>query len=204
MVYRRSALMEERLASNRERIVDACRTLIAEGGLRGAQISAVAHVAGMSTGMIYRYFKAKTDLFVEVLEAAVTYEIELLDAIRTGPGSATERLYAAVESFTRRALAGPNLAYAFIAEPADPEVDVARIRERRRFASVIGRIVEDGIASGEFPPQHVDTSAACIVGAYTEALVGPIGPAREPVRDRDALIRSICGFCVRAVGGKPG
>lgn len=203
MVYRRSALMEERLASNRERIVDACRTLIAEGGLRGAQISAVAHVAGMSTGMIYRYFKAKTDLFVEVLEAAVTSEIERLDAIRVGSGSATERLYAAVESFTRRALAGPNLAYAFIAEPADPEVDVARIRERRRFASVIGLIVADGIARGEFAPQNVDASAACIVGAYTEALVGPIGPAREPVRDRDALIRSICTFCVRAVGGTP-
>lgn len=203
MVYRRSPLMEERLASNRERILDATRTLIAEGGLRGAQISAVANVAGMSTGMIYRYFKAKTDLFVEVLEAAVTYEIELLDAIRTGPGSATERLYAAVESFTRRALAGPNLAYAFIAEPADPEVDVARIRERRRFASVIGQIVAEGVATGELPPQNVDASAACIVGAYTEALVGPIGPAREVVKDRDALIRSICVFCVRAVGGAP-
>lgn len=201
MAYRRSALMEERLASNRERILDATRGLIAEGGLRGAQISAVANVAGMSTGVIYRHFKAKTDLFVEVLAAAVTYEIEILDAIRAGPGSATERLFAAVESFTRRALNGPNLAYAFIAEPADPEVDIARIRERKRFADVIRAILADGVANGEFPAQNVDASAACIVGAYTEALVGPIGPAREVVKDREALIRSICVFCVRAVGG---
>jgi len=36
MAYRRSALMEERLASNRERILDATRVLIARGGLREA------------------------------------------------------------------------------------------------------------------------------------------------------------------------
>lgn len=201
MAYRRSALMEERLASNRERILEATRQLVAQGGLREAQISAVANVAGMSTGMIYRYFKAKTDLFVEVLAAAVTYEIELLDAIRSGPGTARERLFAAVESFTQRALNGPNLAYAFIAEPAEPEVDIARIRERKRFADVIRAILADGVASGEFPTQNLEASAACIVGAYTEALVGPIGPAREVVKDREALIRSICEFCVRAVGG---
>ena len=202
MAYRRSALMEERLASNRERILAATRTLIARGGLREAQVSAVAAEAGMSTGVIYRYFKAKTDLFVEVLAEAVTFEIELLEAIGNGPGSAAARLYAAVESFVRRALNGPNLAYAFIAEPADPEVDIARIRERKRFAQVIRAIVADGVARGEFPAQNLDASAACVVGAYTEALVGPIGPAREEVRDREALIASICSCCVRAVGGR--
>lgn len=202
MAYRRSALMEERLASNRERILDATRVLIARGGLREAQVSAVAAEAGMSTGVIYRYFKAKTDLFVEVLAEAVRLEIEILDAIGKGPGTATERLHAAVESFVRRALNGPNLAYAFIAEPADPEVDIARIRERKRFALAIRAILADGVAGGEFPDQNLDASAACVVGAYTEALVGPIGPAREVVRDREALIRSICTFCVRAVGGR--
>ncbi len=204
MAYRRSALMEERLASNRQRILEATRVLIARGGLRDAQVSAVAAEAGMSTGVIYRYFKAKTDLFVEVLAEAVTLEIEILDAICAGPGTVTERLYAAVESFVRRALNGPNLAYAFIAEPADPEVDVARIRERKRFAEVFRQLLAEGTASGEFAAQNLEASAACIVGAYTEALVGPIGPAREVVADREALIRSICAFCVRAVGGHTG
>ena len=39
MAYRRSALMEERLASNRERILDATRVLIARGGLIWAETS---------------------------------------------------------------------------------------------------------------------------------------------------------------------
>jgi AcrR family transcriptional regulator len=201
MAYRRSALMEERLASNRERIVAAARKLVAEGGLREAQIAAVASVAGVSAGLIYRYFKSKGELFVEVLDAAVKHEIEILNAIVKGPGSARDRLYAAVESFTRRALTGPNLAYAFIAEPAEAEVDRARIRARKRFGDLFKAVLKEGIASGEFPQQDLDTTAACIVGAYTEALVGPIGPARVGAKDQERLIKSISEFCVRAVAG---
>lgn len=201
MAYRRSALMEERLASNRERILTAARSRVAAGGYREAQIAAVAAEAGMSTGMIYRYFPSKAELFVEVLTAAVGVEIELLTAIAKGPGNAEERLYKAVESFTMRALSGPNLAYAFIAEPAEPEVDTARIRVRQRLGDVFKSILKQGIADGEFPQQDLDASAACIVGAYTEALVGPIAPRGERVKDRARLTRSICEFCVRAVQG---
>lgn len=203
MAYRRSALMEERLASNRERILAAARRLIAEGGLRDTQIAAVAAEAGMSTGMIYRYFPSKSELIVEVLTAAVTHEIRILKDIADGTGSSKERLYAAVESFTRRALSGPNLAYAFIAEPAEPEVDTARIRVRQQLGNVFKALLKEGIAAGEFPAQDVDASAACIVGAYTEALVGPIAPKGQRIKDQDRLVRSISDFCVRAVS-QPG
>jgi AcrR family transcriptional regulator len=159
----------------------------------------VAAEAGMSTGMIYRYFRSKAELFVEVLTAAVDHEIEILTAIARGKGTAKSRLHAAVDSFTRRALTGPNLAYAFIAEPAEAEVDTARIRARKRFGDLFKALLKEGIAAGEFPKQDLDASAACIVGAYTEALVGPIGPARDKTRDQERLIRSICEFCVRAV-----
>jgi AcrR family transcriptional regulator len=199
MAYRRSALMEERLASNRERILAAARRLIAEGGYREAQIAAVAAEAGMSTGMIYRYFRSKADLFIEVMTAAIARELEILDGIAKGSGTAKERLYAAVESFTRRALTGPNLAYAFIAEPAEPEVDIARIRVRQKLGNVFKAILKEGIAAGEFPAQDMDASAACIVGAYTEALVGPIAPKGQRVKDQERLIQSISDFCVRAV-----
>jgi AcrR family transcriptional regulator len=199
MAYRRTALMEERLASNRERILAAARVLVSKGGYREAQIAAVATEAGMSTGVIYRYFRSKADLFVEVLTAAVEHEIAILGAIARGPGSARERLYSAVETFTRRALSGPHLAYAFIAEPAEPEVDIARIRVRQQLGGIFKDILAEGIRNGEFPQQDIDASAACIVGAYTEALVGPIAPRGQRVKDRDRLVRSISEFCVRAV-----
>lgn len=203
MAYRRTRLMEERLAGNRERILRATRRLVAEGGFRNAQIAAVAAQAGISTGMIYRYFPSKAELFVEVLTAAVDHEIAILHDVIAEYSSARAQLDAAVASFVRRALTGPNLAYAFIAEPAEPEVDAERIRCRKRFGDVFKAVLKHGVAGGEFPRQNLDAGAACIVGAFTEALVGPIGPSRKSLRDKDRLVNAICAFCVRAVGAKP-
>ncbi len=200
MAYRRTRLMEERLAGNRERILRATRRLVAEGGFRNAQIAAVAAQAGISTGMIYRYFPSKAELFVEVLTAAVDHEIAILRDVIAEKSGAREQLEGAVASFVRRALTGPNLAYAFIAEPAEPEVDAERIRCRKRFGDVFKAVLKHGVASGEFPKQNLDASAACLVGAFTEALVGPIGPSRKSLRDKDRLVNAICAFCARAVG----
>lgn len=201
MRYKRSPLMEERLADNRQRILLAARKLVAAGGFRAAQIAAVAGEAGLSTGSIYRYFPSKAELFVEVLGEAVRHEVEILRGIVKSQGSASDRLRRAVESFTRRAFEGPFLAYAFIAEPADAEVDAERIRARREFGNVFKTVLREGIASGEFPPQDVDVASACIVGAFTEALVGPIGPTHRGERRREEVIESICDFCQRAVIG---
>ena len=78
MAYKRSPMMEERLAGNRERILEAARKRVAAGGFREARIAAVAAEAGISTGMIYRYFPSKGDLFVEVLSVAVENEVAIL------------------------------------------------------------------------------------------------------------------------------
>jgi hypothetical protein len=83
----------------------------------------------------------------------------------------------------------------------DPEVDTARIRYRKKFGDVFKAILTDGIAKGELPDQDPDASAACIVGAFTEALVGPIGPTTRNVRDKERLVECIRAFCLRAVGG---
>ena len=70
MAYRRTPLVKQRLADNRARIAHAARSLIAQGGLRRAQMSEVAGKAGMSTGALYQYFPSRTDLLIEVLREA--------------------------------------------------------------------------------------------------------------------------------------
>lgn len=203
MAYRRSPLMQERLADNRQRIVLATRRLIASGGFREASITAVANQVGLSIGAIYRYFPSKAELFVEVLTNAVTHEVEILREIVERPVSAVERLQAAVESFCSRALEGPHLAYAFIAEPTDTEVEAARIVCRQQFGEIFEELLRQGVKAGEFPPQSVEISAACIVGAFTEALVRPVAPTAKPA-DGKKLVKNIVDFCVRAAGGGEG
>lgn len=201
MSYRRSDLMEERMTRNRERIVHAARTLVSVDGFRGAQVAAVAAEAGVSTGLIYRYFPSKTELFVEVLTVAIDAEIVILRSAAAAHTNARDQLGAAIEAFVRRALAGPALAYAFIAEPVDPEVDAERIRGRRRFGDVFRDILLAGIERQEFPVQDADVTAACIVGAFTEALVGPVAPIlKEKTSGPAQLVESIREVCLRAAG----
>jgi len=195
--------MEQRIAQTRARILRATRHLVARGGFREAQIAAVAADAGVSTGLIYRYFPSKAELFVEVLTQAIEAEIVVLRAAAACQSSACEQLGAAIDAFVRRALAGPMLAYAFIAEPVDPEVDAERIRGRRRFGDVFANILREGIAHGEFPAQDADVTAACIVGAFTEALVGPVAPIlKQKTPDRLQLAASIRCVCLRAAGAR--
>ncbi|MGH8230645.1 MAG: TetR/AcrR family transcriptional regulator [Steroidobacteraceae bacterium] len=201
MPYRRSPSMQVRLSDNRARIIACTRALIARGWFRAASIAAVAAAAGVSTGAIYRYFPSQAQLFIEVLTAAVAREIELLERIATTAEPAATRLQNAVEAFAGRALEGRNLAYAFIAEPIGAQVDVARMRSRREFSEVFQRLLAAGIRSGEFPPQDVEVTAACIVGAFTEALVGPIAPGAKAARPRARarLVAAIGRFCLAAV-----
>jgi AcrR family transcriptional regulator len=200
MAYRRSRQMAQRLSRNRVRIIEATRKLLAQGGYRNAPVTAIAKEAGISTGSVYRYFPSKSALFVRVLGDAVRQELAVLRSASIADGRTCEqRLLATIETFVRRALAGPRLAYAFIAEPADPFIDRARIRYRRSFGKLVRTLLNEGVEAGEFADLSVDVAAACIVGAFTEALVGPLAPSARRIEDKEHLVAEICRFCLAAV-----
>jgi AcrR family transcriptional regulator len=201
MAYRRTERMEARLASNRE-ILRATRDTVAERGFREAEIATIAAAAGVATGTIYRYFPSKADLFAEVVSTSSRQEVEVVAQIATSGGPAVQRLVEAVCVFARRALRGRKLAYALVAEPVEPEVDAARLAYRRALARVFEGILADGINAGEFPPQDVEASAACLVGALIEGLVGPLAPVPGAADDGENLVEAIALFCLRVVSGK--
>ena len=66
------------------------------------------------------------------------------------------------------------------------------------------RILREGIMRGAFPRLDPAVAAACIVGAFMEALIGPLAPAKGtgPRADRH-LIEQITAFCLRASVGAP-
>jgi hypothetical protein len=121
--------------------------------------------------------------------------------IRASGGGAAARLAASVRAFATRALRARRLAYAIIAEPADPLVDEVRLDYRRAQGQVFASIITDGIAAGELPAQDTRASAACLVGAFLEGLVGPLAPGSTGAAESpDRLIDEIVAFALRAVG----
>jgi AcrR family transcriptional regulator len=202
--YRPTERTEARRFATREAIVDAAHELIARGGYREAQVAAVAERAGAATGTVYRHFPSKAELFAEVFRRASQHEVDVTRAAGAAAGPrALDRLAAAVEAFARRATRGRRLAWALIAEPVDPAVEAERLVFRRAYAAVFAEILEEGLASGELPPQNVALTAAALVGALGEALVGPLSPVAGDV-DPDALVADLKAFAMRSVTGLVG
>jgi AcrR family transcriptional regulator len=192
--YRPTERTRARLAAARERIVDAALDQLAEGGYASASVAAVARRSGVATGTVYRHFPSKQDLFAEVFRRAAQREVDALRAT-TGRGeSAAARLAAWVEAFVRRALAEPVRAYALIAEPVDPAIEAERLIFRRAYADLFAQALRDG---DELPPLDADLTAAAIVGALAEALVGPL---QRRDAGADALVDSLQAFVLRSVG----
>src|SRR3954465_11733664 len=176
MPYRATERTEARRAHPLELILRAAHDLVAEGGFAAAPVAAVAARAGVATGSVYRHFSSKADLFAEVFRRAAQREV---DAVAQAGDLAT-----GVETFARRALAGRRLAWALLAEPVDPVVEAERLAYRRAYRDAFQRFVPD------------ELTAAALVGAIGEVLVGPLSPT-GPELDEDALVARLVSLSRR-------
>ncbi|MGI9024642.1 MAG: TetR/AcrR family transcriptional regulator [Burkholderiaceae bacterium] len=196
---------QPRAIDKKTRILQAARSVVAEGGFRELQMNAVANAAGVAVGTIYRYYPSRAELCAAVVSIISQREVEVLAEVATADGAPSDKLRDAVRTFAARAIRGRRLAYALIAEPIDPEVESTRLDYRRAIGRVFEAILHEGIASGEFrAAQDVEVSVACLVGAFMEGLVGPLAPDARGIETRaNEIAESISVLCLAAVSTPP-
>jgi hypothetical protein len=113
------------------------------------------------------------------------------------PGELVTRVVSVVETFTSRALKSPRLAYALLVEPVDVAVEAERLVFRRAFRDIAAARIAEAVAAGVLPPQNPEITAAALIGALGEILVGPLAAGQPDVDTMPALIT----FTLRALGG---
>lgn len=199
MPYRATAYTNQRKAEVREAIIDATVRLLREGGYRAAGIDEIAERAGIASGSIYRHFDTKAALFSEVFRLLSGREVDAMAQALEGTGPIADRLVGAAEVFARRALKGRKVAYALIAEPVDVAVDEERLIYRREYAKTFAKAIRAGVANGELPLQDPELTAAAMVGALGEVLLGPLSVGSK-TKD-EATVAKVAAFCRRAIGG---
>ena len=195
MPYRRTPRVQARLDAQRAAILDAAGELLAERGYAGCSVAAVAEKAGVATGSVYKHFPGKAELVVELFRGIVNHEVEAVTAAAELPGDPAERVVAMFETFAKRALKAPRRAYALLAEPVDPAIEAERIVFRRVFRDVAARHIREGVRAGQLPPQDAELTAAALVGAATEVLVGPL------TTDNADVLGDLRTFILRSLGG---
>ncbi|MFD7530156.1 MULTISPECIES: TetR/AcrR family transcriptional regulator [unclassified Streptomyces] len=203
MAYRPTARTEATRLAHREQLLDAARQLLAEGGYPAAGISALARRAGVATGSVYHHFASKQELLAAVFRHVAGHELSAVQGAVQARSGSTEQLRALVEVFSYRALSSPRTAWALLAEPVDPLVEEERLTYRRGYHLLAETVIVAGVSAGELPQQNAQLSAAAVIGAVGEALLGPLSPVGART-DPEPVVESITALCLRAVGaGNP-
>ncbi len=153
------------------------------GGYASASVAAVAERAGVAAGTLYRHYPSKAELFAELFRSVCDREAAAMEA--------EDDVEDVLVVFAERALRNPRLAWALIAEPVDPLVDAERLAYRRRYAAHLAALLA---ADGDPSPE---LTAAALVGAVAEALVGPLAPTGHTDPE---LLADLRAFVRRAIG----
>ncbi|MEX1220764.1 MAG: TetR/AcrR family transcriptional regulator [Idiomarina sp.] len=202
MAYRETVKVKARKAATRNKLLTSATELVSEAGFRQVQMSAVARKSGVAVGTLYKYFASKEKLFTNVFQMATEREVSHVELALQGSQSAPQRLRNALQLFAERALKNPTLAWALIAEPVDPEVDLERLIYRARYAQLFERTIEQGITAGDLPSQNANCSSTALVGAIAESLIGPLAPKHpgDNSLDQATVINHILNFCLQGLG----
>ena len=145
-------------------IAAAALAMFVEKGFAATRLEDVAARAGVSKGTVYLYFESKDALFKAAIDAAMMPAIEAAEALANEAGrSAADLLRCFVEGWWRMvgstALGGlPKL---LVAESGNfPEIaHWFHDSIIRRAQKAMARIIEAGIARGEFRQVEADLAA---------------------------------------------
>ncbi|MFG1302946.1 TetR/AcrR family transcriptional regulator [Xanthobacter autotrophicus] len=145
----------------RDRIRDTAALLFSERGYEAVSMRDICAAAGVSKGAVYHHFLSKEDLLSAIITDALTALLAHIEGSihDRPPGAAQLRgfIVSQAEFFERNA---PHFRVATARFDAvgtvASQADIKALRER--YVTILRRVIEDGIAGGEFAA--VDVLAA--------------------------------------------
>lgn len=146
---RRSA---EHAAEMRQRIVRGAEQAIVAAGYRGASVDDIATAAGVSVGLLYRYFGSKEQLFLAVCHGLTAEALRALSAELVGIPALRPRLAAAVEAFVASvadATQGKLVANAWLEADQSEAVHAIVAQRHEQLRAFSDAFLRDAVARGE-------------------------------------------------------
>lgn len=181
----------------REQILEGGRRAFIAGGFRGTSVPSIAAEAGVSVGLIYRYFPSKEELFLELCLSGTPDELRDLAERITPIEDPVERLTVAIDSYFDalfHAIGAPLVLQALAAAPADERIRTALRRRGDDLRAFSALFTRDSVRRGEMPPDtDVDEVAAVTTMLLDGALVAVAEQGDALDRDlvRDRVVRSV-------------
>jgi AcrR family transcriptional regulator len=142
----------------RTAVIAATTALVADHGLRGVTMSRIAAEAGIGRATLYKYFPDVETILGEWHQDQVAEHLAQLQAIRSQPGTARDRLTKVLEAFA-------HMTRAASAHSATPDL-VASLhagdqlsKPETELRELLTRLIDEGIEAGELrddvPPSEL-------------------------------------------------
>jgi TetR/AcrR family transcriptional regulator len=188
------------------RLMTSAIALFARKGYAGTTVREIVEAAGVTKPALYYHFGSKEGIFLAMMaEATQEFEATAAMALET-EGSARERILQYLDSMFVLILDHLDVmrvldAIYYGPPQGAPSFDFDALH--RRFIEVLGRLVSEGIDSGEFRPGDPDDVTWAIVGPFEVARGMSLShPETDFGRDRLARLLGVVFEGVRAATGK--
>jgi AcrR family transcriptional regulator len=145
----------------------AALRLFKEKGYHATSMRDIANAVGMNKGSLYSYIRSKEDLLIPVFDRAqgvLLAEIEQITADQLL--TPTDRLRRAIHAHVAAVANNLDVLTVYLSEwrQLATESLATNRTQRERYAALFRRILEDGIASGEFRPMDTRIAMLGMIG----------------------------------------
>ncbi len=158
--------MSHRRAAREEEILETAVRLFREKGFHNTSMQDLADALGLQKASLYYYFSGKEDLLYRLLERGSRLLSAQIDAIYTSNLPPVEKLRLALETHAVTVMEHLDLVSVYLREyrTLPPERLRKVLSLRRHYEDILMRILEDGIASGDFRPVNVKMAILGFLG----------------------------------------
>jgi AcrR family transcriptional regulator len=174
----------------RARIVEAASRLFAERAYALVQMDDVAGAAGMSKATIYRYFRSKESLYLEIFDQALLALIDRIEEFRRRRLPPRETMSAIIAAIVETFVVHIGTLRSLLADDAELADRLRRVfrGRRREIHALLSRTIAEGIAGGTFRALDAATVPGVVIGMCWGGVMG--APGANP----DSLARTIGGL----------
>jgi AcrR family transcriptional regulator len=180
-------------AHMREQILAGAQHAFAVSGYRATSVPAIATQAGVSVGLIYRYFSSKEELFLSVCQQSSEAQLNELATLLAQIADPRERLRAAIDQFVNSLTDegwGAIMVHAWAEADRNPALRDMLMRVFDQHRGFSAMFIREAIARGEAP---ADADVESIALGAALLLHGAIAHQAERGHrfDREAVARAI-------------
>jgi AcrR family transcriptional regulator len=169
---------DEHKTARRGEILAAAEKVFSANGYAATTMDAVAAAAGVAKGSLYNYFQSKHELFTQVVNDALSGDEAEVERIIALGESASQKIDRVLDMWAQRieyfkVYGALMLEFWSAAARQDRSGELASVFQDMygRWRQRLGRIVTEGVASGEFRAALDPRVAASLIMGMTDGIL---------------------------------